>query len=215
MKDEDVRKSAIIAQYDEVKHQKQSEKPIPYGTYEHLHSAIFNQTKPNSVKKHFVTKRIVAIAIAIILIAGAFVSCIAFVPEGKNLITRSTLSNILIFSSDTKGDSVGEIQIEYAPNGFVCDHKTNTSSMISRHYVYDNDEWFQVEKCRKRVNVSIDLEGYKEIENTGSRIVLESTTQPQTMRIVEYKNDYIYIITGTVSAHIDQNIMCKIADGVQ
>lgn len=50
MKDEDVRKSAIIAQYDEVKHQQQSEKPIPYGTYEHLHSAIFNQTKPNSVK---------------------------------------------------------------------------------------------------------------------------------------------------------------------
>ena len=215
MKDEDVRKSAIIAQYDEVKHQQQSEKPIPYGTYEHLHRAIFNQTKPNSVKKHFATKRIVAIAIAIILIAGAFVSCIAFVPEGKNLITRSTLSNILIFSSDTKGDSVGEIQIEYVPNGFVCAHKTNTSSMISRHYVCDNDEWFQVEKCRKRVNVSIDLEGYKEIENTGSRIVLESTTQPQTMRIVEYKNDYIYIITGTVSAHIDQDIMCKIADGVQ
>lgn len=56
MKDEDVRKSAIIAQYDEVKHQQQSEKPIPYGTYEHLHRAIFNQTKPNSVKKTFCYK---------------------------------------------------------------------------------------------------------------------------------------------------------------
>lgn len=215
MKDEDVRKSAIIAQYDEVKHQKQSEKPIPYGTYEHLHSAIFNQTEPNNVKKHFATKRIVAIAIAIILIAGAFVSCIAFVPEGKNLITRSTLSNILIFSSDTKDNNVSEIQLKYVPNGFVCDQATNTSSMMSRHYVYNNKEWFQVEKCHEGVNVSIDLEGYKEIENTGTRIVLESTTQPQTLRIVEYKNDYIYIVTGTVSAHIDQEIMRKIADGVQ
>lgn len=215
MKDDNIRKSAIIAQYDEIKRQEQSEKPIPYGTYERLHRAVFNQTKPNSVKKHFSTKRIVAIAIAIILIAGAFISCIAFVPEGKNLITRSTLSNILIFSSATKSNNVSEIQLKYVPNGFICDQATNTSSMMSRHYVYENKEWFQVEKCCEGVNVSVDLEGYKEIENSGTRIVLESTTQPQTIRIVDHKDDYIYIITGTVNAHLNLDIMCKIADSVQ